>query len=450
MATLETQHASHQTILKRVAAASMVGTTLEWFDFFIFSSSAALVFNKLFFPQLSPLLGTAAAFGTFATGFLTRPIGSIIFGHLGDRVGRKTTLIITMMLMGVGTFIIGLLPTYATIGIWAPILLILVRLVQGLGLGGEWGGAVLMCVEHAPRNRRGFYGSIPQLGVPVGVILSSALIAAVTSMPQAQFLAWGWRIPFLLSIILLGVGMFVRLEVLETPAFAKVKADNTESHVPIIEVFRSSPKHTFLALGTRFSESATSNIYLFFVIAYLTTQLHVSYTRALVGTIVASAVCLITIPVAGALSDRYGRRPVFLAGVVFTMLFAFPAFMLFNTKNTGLIWLAITLAAAVGWGLMYGPQGSFYSELFPVRVRYSAIGFVYSVGALPTGAIAAATATALLAWSGGHFWPVSVYLVGIAVITGISVLLLPETHRYEKPHKASTRQSTIPTTIVDA
>ena len=436
MIGVEVQQPSQRTLLTRVAAASLLGTTLEWFDFFVFSSSAALVFNKLFFPELSPLLGTAAAFGTFATGFLTRPIGSIIFGHLGDRIGRKATLISTISLMGAGTFAVGLLPTYATIGIWAPLLLVLVRLIQGLGLGGEWGGAILLCVEHAPRDRRGLFSSFPQLGVPLGVIASALLFAAVTSLPGGQFLAWGWRLPFLLSILLLGVGMFVRLKILETPAFAKVKQEHAEAHVPILELIRSAPKHVALAVGTRFSESATSNIFLFFIIAYLTKNVHLSNIHAIEGQIIASVACLFSIPAAGALSDRYGRRPVFLAGTLFTILFAFPAFALMNTGIPALAWLAVTIGLAVGWGLMYGTQGAFYSELFPVRLRYSAIGFVYAVGALPTGAIAAATATLLLAWSHGQSWPISMYLIGIALISSISVLLLPETHRSEDIHKA--------------
>lgn len=412
--------------IKQIATASLLGTSLEWFDFFIFSTMSAIVFNQLFFTNLSPLMGTVSALATFATGFLTRPLGAIIFGHFGDKIGRKSTMVITMMLMGIGTFAVGVLPTYETIGVWAPLLLILLRLIQGLGLGGEWGGAVLICVEHASQNKRGLYGSIPQLGVPLGSILSAGVIALVTMLPQEQFLSWGWRLPFQLSILLVMAGLFVRLRIMETEAFNNAKEEGSLTKLPIMEVIRSTPKRTLLALGTRFSESATSNIFGTFMLVYITQEVGMPRTFGVLGTMVASTLALILIPIAGALSDRFGRRLIYLAGAGFTVLFAFPAFWLMDTGNPIMIWLSLVLGFAVGWGLMYGPQAAFYAELFDPSVRYSAIGFVYSIGALPTGAIASAVATVLLAWAGDS-WPISLYLILMALITIVTTFMLPET-----------------------
>lgn len=439
------EHANDSASIKQVAAASLLGTTLEWFDFYIFSTMAALVFNQLFFSNLSPLIGTVAALATFATGFITRPLGAVVFGHLGDKIGRKSTMIFTMILMGMATFIVGLLPTYETIGFWAPVLLIILRLIQGIGLGGEWGGAVLLCVEHSSKEKRGLYGSIPQLGVPCGLILSAGVIAIVTMLPEEQFMAWGWRIPFLLSIFLVAVGLFIRIRIVETPAFNNVKDSGIEVKIPIIEVLRSQPKRTLLALGTRFCESATPNIFGMFMLVYVTQELGMSNSVGLMGQMIASVVAIMIIPFAGAISDRLGRRPIYMAGAAFTALFAFPAFWLVDLGNPIMVWVAMVLGLGVGWGLMYGPQAAFYAELFDPSVRYSAMGFVYAIGALPTGAIASAVATALLAWSGSS-WPISVYVIVMALITLITTYLLPETFRNDisKTEMENVKSSGVP------
>src|SRR5438093_2554033 len=287
----------------------MIGTTIEWYDFFLYGTAAALAFNRLYFPTFDPLAGTLAAFGTYTVGFVARPIGGIVIGHYGDRIGRKSMLVLTLIIMGVSTFGIGLLPTYAQIGPWAAVGLVALRLAQGFGVGGEWGGAVLMAVEHAPAGARGFYGSWPQIGVPAGLLLSTAVFSLVSTLPEAQLLAWGWRVPFLLSLILVGVGLFIRLRIQETPAFSRIKEPGREAHLPLPDAVRAHPRNILLAMGARMAENGFFYIYSVFVLVYVTEQLGLPRSTILNGVLLATACELVSIPALAALSDRLGRRP---------------------------------------------------------------------------------------------------------------------------------------------
>src|ERR1700709_2650099 len=322
-ARLDAAQVEDKSNLRRVVAASFIGTTIEWYDFFLYGTAAAPVFGHLLFPGASPLIGTLSAFGTFAVGFAARPLGGVIFGHFGDRIGRKAMLVTSLLIMGLATFLIGCLPTHASIGILAPILLVLLRFAQGIGVGGEWGGAVLMAVEHAPKGKRGFYGSWPQMGVPCGLLLSTVVFTVVQNLTtEAQFMAWGWRVPFLVSIVLVAVGLFVRLALAESPAFKAVKESDAEVEVPIVELVKTHKRDVLTAMGMRIAENGTFYIFTVFVLAYGEDTLKLSKNTMLTGVIIPAAVGLISVPFWGALSDRVGRRKLYLAGAVFTLLFA--------------------------------------------------------------------------------------------------------------------------------
>lgn len=414
--------------VRRVVLASFIGTTIEWFDFFIYGTAAALVFGELFFPNESEFAGTMAAYGTFAIGFFARPLGGIVFGHYGDRIGRKAMLVTTLMMMGLATFLIGILPTYETIGIAAPILLVLLRLVQGFGVGGEWGGAVLMAVEHGHEGKRGFYGSCVQMGVPVGLLLAALVFAIFTRLPEDQFLSWGWRVPFLLGIVLLAIGMFIRMQIFESPLFAKELKKKGVAKLPIVEVVKKHPRNVLLAMGARFAENACFYIFSVFVLSYAVDQLGLERSTVLTGVWIAASVQIFAIPAFGYLSDRVGRRPVYFGGTIFIALFSFPFFWMIGTGQPVVIWLAIVLGL-VGHAAMYGPQAAFFSELFGTRVRYSGASIGYQLASPFAGGLAPMIATALLQWSGGKSWPVSVYLIGTAAITLVAILLAAETFR---------------------
>jgi MFS transporter, MHS family, shikimate and dehydroshikimate transport protein len=413
--------------IKTVVAASFIGTTIEWYDFFLYGTAAALVFGDLFFPNAEPLIGTLLAFSTYAVGFAARPLGGIVFGHFGDRIGRKSMLVISLLIMGTATFLIGCLPTYSSIGILAPILLVVLRFAQGLGVGGEWGGAVLMAVEHSPAKRRGFFGSWPQMGVPAGLLISTLVFKLVQgSTTEAAFQSWGWRVPFLASSILVIVGLIIRLKLMESPAFARVKESETEVRKPIVDVVRKYPRNVFTAMGMRMAENGCFYILTVFTLAYGQDELGLDKDTMLNGVIVAAALGLITVPLWGWLSDRVGRRPLYLAGAVITTLWAFPLFGLMDTKSPALIVLAIVIGVNIGHDLMYGPQGAYFAELFGTRVRYSGASLGYQLASVFSGGVAPLIATALLAAGGSSL--VALYMVGLGLISVVATLLARETY----------------------
>ncbi|GLS57316.1 MFS transporter [Methylobacterium gregans] len=414
---------------RQIVWSSVIGTTVEWYDFLIYGTASALVFSKLFFPSFDPLVGTIAAFGSYAVGFLARPLGGVIFGHFGDRVGRKAMLSLTIIIMGLGTFLIGCLPTYAQIGIWAPILLVALRLVQGIGIGGEWGGAVLMVVESVPPGRRGFFGSLVQLGYPLGVVTSIGAFALAGLLPEAEFLAWGWRLPFLASALLVAVGLFIRLRLHETPSFRRVKQRAATAKLPVMEILTEHPRTFLKAVGLKVSEIAYVSIVTVFSIAYVTGPLGLPRSVILNGILIAAVIELFTLPLFGWLSDRYGRRPLFVAACLFSIAFAFPLFTLLDTRDPTIITLTVAVALSFGQGIMFGTGAAWMSELFEARLRYSGASLGFQVGAALSGGFTPLIAAALLTWSAGATWPISVYLIALACVTLLATLAAPETAR---------------------
>lgn len=430
MPAVEPDPALSASSITRVVLASFIGTTIEWYDFFLYGTAAALVFNQLFFPSLDPLAGTMASFATYAVGFFARPLGGIVFGHFGDRMGRKSMLVTTLMLMGMATFLIGVLPTYAQIGVAAPALLVVLRFIQGFGVGGEWGGAVLMVVEHGHQGRRGLYASWVQAGVPAGLLLATAVFNLFSLLPDEKFLRWGWRVPFLLGIALLAVGLFIRLQVLESPLFTRTRARQQESGIPFFEVLRRYPRNIVLAMGARFAENGCFYIFTVFVLTYATAELGVPKTSVLNGVLVASAIQFLMIPVFGILSDHIGRRPIYLGGAAALAAFAFPFFWIVNTASTTLIGLAIVIGLTIH-ASMYAPQAAFFSELFGTDVRYTGASIGYQLASPLAGGVAPLISMGLLQWSDGRPWPVAVYLIILSAITLVSVWLAAETHHVE-------------------
>jgi MFS transporter, MHS family, shikimate and dehydroshikimate transport protein len=414
--------------MRRVLLASAIGSALEWYDFFIYGAASALVFGELFFPKLDPVTGTLASFATFGVGFFVRPLGGLIFGHFGDRIGRKPVLVITLLLVGVGTFLIGCLPTYATAGLWAPVLLVVLRLVQGLGAGAEYGGAVLFAVEHAPAQRRGLWGSFAPLGVTLGNLLATGVFAACVLLPKADFLAWGWRIPFLLSIVLIGFGLFLRSRVSETPEFRVVAARGRPPRAPVREALRRHPREFLVVLGARLAENGLGYLFPVFTLNYATKDLHIARGAVLTGLTIAYALSLVTIPLFSALSDRVGRRPVYMGAALFCAAFAFPFFMLVETRDPTLIGLGLTIAISIGVAGMFGPQAAYFAELFSTQSRYSGFAFARELGSLLAGGPAPFVAAWLVVWAGGTPWGVAAYVLMLSLATAIALYFGPETH----------------------
>src|SRR5579885_1465502 len=412
-----------------VAFASAVGTTIEWYDFFLYGVVTPLALNKLFFPNYDPLVGTLLAYITFFVGFIARPIGGVVFGHFGDRIGRKAVLILTLLIMGVATFLIGLLPTYAQVGIWAPIMLLVLRISQGFGLGGEWGGAVLMAVEHSPTGRRGFFGSWPQIGVPAGLLLSAGMVYVLSYLPEDQFVSWGWRIAFLVSAVLVAVGLYIRLKIMETPAFNRIKQEKKVAAVPVLDLFKTHGKNTLLGLGARYIEGVTFNIYGVFIVGYVAGTLQLPRQTALAGVMISSALMIVMLPFYGNISDKVGRRRLFAIGGLLIGILTFPAFWLMQTLSPILIWIAITIPFAIIYPAVYGPQAALFSELFDTRVRYTGISFVYQFSGIFASGLTPIIATALLPLGGGKPWLICLYVLAVSIISALSVYLMTESHK---------------------
>jgi metabolite-proton symporter len=416
--------------MRTVVASCVVGTTVEWYDFFLYGTAAGIVFNQLYFPNNDPLVATMLAFATFAVGFVARPLGGLVFGHIGDKVGRKKTLVATMLLMGVATCLIGLLPTHEQIGLAAPVALIVLRIAQGIAVGGEWGGAVLMAVEYAPTRRRGLYGSLPQVGLALGLMLGTGIFAGLNAvMTDAGFLAWGWRVAFLLSAILVVAGLFIRLKVMETPAFRKLEEREEHATVPAVELFRvrRNLRHVLLGMGSRWVEGVAFNTWAVFAIAYGTGTLGMSQQTLLVAVMIASAFMLVFIPLFGRLSDQLGRRQVFATGAVLAGMLAIPAFAALGTADAVVVTAAIVIVLGIFYPMMYGPQAAFYAELFPIRVRYTGISFVYQFSGIFASGLTPLILTYLLDRAGGGISLVVTYLLVAGAVSAVCALAVRRT-----------------------
>ncbi|NIH83362.1 MFS transporter [Amycolatopsis granulosa] len=427
--TTDTAHGQATVPIRRIALASFIGTCIEYFDFFIFSTASALVINKLFFPALDPLAGTLAAFAAFGVAFFMRPFGGMLFGHFGDRIGRKRMLVLSLLIMGVGTASVGLLPTYAQIGVWAPILLVVTRMLQGLAVGGEWSGAVLLAAEHAPPSRRAFFSSWPQVGIPAGLVMSSAVFYFVGLMPHDAMMSWGWRLPFIASAILVVIGLYVRLRIDESPAFKAVRERGEVAKFPALELVRTAKKSVVIALLAHAGNS---------VVFYMASVFGLKYAAdrgtgsggMLLALIVAAALQVVTIPLSAVLADRYGRRPVMAVGAVLTVILAFPVFWLLGAGHFLPSLVALVLAISVLHALLYGPEASFLLELFETRLRYTGSAVGYQIGSMlfsgPTPFIAAA----LFAWA-QSIWPLAAYMILSGLLTVIGVAMAKETRAME-------------------
>ena len=418
----ESEHARQ---LRRAVIASTVGTTIEWYDFLLYSIVTGLVFGKLFFPKSDPLVGVLEAFAVYTVGFIARPIGAAIFGHFGDRIGRKATLIATLLITGLTTFAVAFVPGYAVIGIWGAVILTIIRFIQGIGVGGEWGGSVLLAMEWARTNaHRGFISSWPQFGGPAGLFLANMAVLVFSAISGDQFLVWGWRIPFLLSIVMVAVGLYIRLGILETPVFRRIVAEERVERAPALEVIKRQPKQVILAALARTAEQAPAYIYLAFVFAYGTQVLHQPRDFLLTALITAGLFSFVTIPLAGHLSDRFGRKRIYLIGTVATGIFGFIYFAMLNTMIPGWIFLGIVLSF-VPHDIMYGPQGALIAECFTPRLRYSGASIGYQLASITAGGPAPLIATALLAATGSGY-AIAAYIAFCAIVSIIATVMLPD------------------------
>jgi MFS family permease len=421
---------SSARVTRRAAVASLVGTTVEWYDFYLYATASALVLGPLFFTDADPSTGVLASFATYAAGFGARPIGALIAGHIGDRVGRRPMLVWSLILMGIATAAIGMLPTYPQAGVLAPVLLVALRLLQGLAVGAEWGGAVLMSVEHSAGERPGLFGSFPQIGSPAGMLLASGIFALVRgTTDEAAFLSWGWRIPFLLSLVLVAVGLWIRLGLEDAPVYREARRTQQVSRRPLVDVVRTHQRNLWLTIGMRMSQNALYVLCTTFALTYLVQGKVADPNAGLTAVIVASAIGLVTTPLWAVLSDRVGRRPVYLAGAIGGAIFLLVFFLLLDTGSTPLIVLAMVIAVNLFHDAMYGPQGAWFTELFATGVRYSGASIGYQFGSVLSGGTAPLIAAALLLAGGGRPWLIWVYFLVLSALTITATVLAPETYR---------------------
>jgi metabolite-proton symporter len=417
--------ADHSAQLRKAVIASTIGTTIEWYDFFLYGTAAGLIFGKLFFPNEDPLTATLAAFGTYFIGFVGRPIGAAIFGHYGDRIGRKATLIATLLCMGIATFLIAFVPTYESIGIWGAVILTILRMFQGIGVGGEWGGSVLLAMEWSrTHGQRGLVASWPQFGVPCGLFLANLAVLAFSAWSGDQFATWGWRIPFLLSIVLVGIGLWIRLGIMETPVFQQLLDDKRIEPAPILEVIKQQPKEIILSALLRMSEQAPFYIFTAFIFAYAVGTLKMSRDLILWAVMAAACVSFVTIPLSGHISDLIGRRKMYLIGAATTGVFGFLYFGMVDTAAPLLVFVAIVLSL-IPHDMQYGPQAALIAEAFTPRLRYSGASLGYQLASVIAGGPAPLIATALFAaYHSGY--AISIYIAACAVVSLIAAALMPD------------------------
>ncbi|QGQ44179.1 MFS transporter [Metabacillus sediminilitoris] len=415
----------------KILIASLIGSSIEWFDYFLYGTVAALVFNEVFFHSEDPTIGLLLAYASFALAFFIRPLGGIIFSHIGDRIGRKKTLVLTLSLMGGSTVLMGFLPTYESIGVAAPILLIILRLVQGIGLGGEWGGALLLAVEYAPKEKRGLFGSIPQMGVTIGMLLGTLALSIMTLLPNETFMTWGWRIPFILSALLVIFGLWIRKGIDETPSFKKAQEKGEIAKIPFFETMRTHWKEVLIAIGAKVVETAPFYIFGTFIVSYATTQLGFSRTITLTAVTVATIVTSILIPVMGSLSDKIGRKKLYIAGTILMALYAFPYFWLLHQNSAVLLIIATIIGLGIIWAPITAVLGTMFSEIFKSNVRYTGISLGYQIGAAVAGGTAPLVATALLAAYNNSYVPVALYIILTSIISLIAVAAVRDRNNEE-------------------
>ncbi|UYQ77760.1 MHS family MFS transporter [Glutamicibacter sp. JL.03c] len=434
MTTTELELASKKSMQRRARFGSFVGTTIEWYDFYLYGTAAALVFPQLFFPSESALTGTLLALLTYAAGFVSRPLGGIIMGHFGDRVGRKAMLVTSLLIMGVATTLIGALPTHQAIGMGAPLLLLTLRIIQGIGLGGEWGGAVLVAVEHAPEEKRGLFGAWPQVGAPVGLLLANGVFTTLNfTLTEEAFMAWGWRVGFLSSAVLIVVGLVIRLKMEETPDFKKVQEHGKVARFPLVQVLRRQWRQVLLAIGIKISQVSLFYILTVFSLTYVSTSLGLPRYVALIGVLVASGVSLCTTLLSGWFSDEFGRRRVYLIGAVLSGVFAIPLFFMMDSGSAIIICAAIVIGM-IFHDLMYGPQAAFMTELFEPEHRYTGASLGSQVASTISGGFSPVIAVLLLDMTGGKGWVIGLFIAALSAVTIAATFFSPETHRGNRNH----------------
>ncbi|MBD7939246.1 MULTISPECIES: MFS transporter [Cytobacillus] len=416
---------------RKVLIASLVGSSIEWFDYFLYGTVAALVFNEYFFHSDNPTVGLLLAYASFALAFFIRPLGGVIFSHIGDRVGRKKTLVLTLTIMGGSTVLMGFLPTYETIGVMAPILLIILRLIQGIGLGGEWGGAVLLAVEYAPKEKRGLFGSVPQMGVTIGMLLGTIALSIMTLLPEEHFLSWGWRVPFIMSALLVFFGLWIRKGIDETPSFKKAQESGEIAKIPIVETFKTSWREVLISVGAKVVETAPFYIFGTFIVSYATSELGFSRTATLNAVTVGTIVTTILIPIMGSLSDKIGRKKLYIGGTLAMAVFAFPYFWMLQQGTVTWLVIATVLGLGIVWAPITAVLGTMFSEIFKSNVRYTGITLGYQIGAAVAGGTAPLIATALLAYFDGSYVPVALYIILCAAISLIAMIAVREKSKQE-------------------